>query len=268
MNVRQIALLLITAQLVACKLDRENPTPDPASGVTPSADSPFVHFEGVWQGTITPEDTMTSLPAIVIVNGWGEFRLLTDGVQFVGWPRRTVSELEGSLKGIRSPDSTWSDGTVVSSFTIYGSIEADNFIDATYAGNASSGSVALDWVSVTNSTDIDAIQGTWMLLDAHQNYVATFEFDVIDIAEATITGAHSNGCTYSGAAESWTSFNSYDIWEIDVSNCPAVAGVDVNGRYSGTAALIDVVDDGTGELALVLGLSNSETQLTHYLYRL
>lgn len=271
MLVNRIVLLVVCAQLVACGSgDTEPVTPtvtnNPA-GPTPGSSNSFVHFEGVWQGTITPDDTMSSGMGIVFVNGWGEFRLLASDVQFIGFPRRTFSELQGNLTGLRSPGSEWSDGTRVSPFTISGAIDEDNFIDATYYGSAGSGSLALAWVSSTDSTNIGATNGMWVLFDDDQNYLATFEIEVTNEWEATITGAHSNGCNYSGVAESWTSFNSYDISKFDISDCPLIAGIDANGEYSGTAARIDIADDGTGELALVLGLSNGQNQLTYFLYR-
>lgn len=268
---RKISLLVVIAQLAGC--GSGNPEAAVQSltndsvGPTPNTGSPYVHFEGTWQGTVIPDGTMTSSPAIAVVNGWGEFRLLTTDAQFVGFPRRTASELGGELTGLRSPGTTWSDGTRVSSFTISGSIAEDNFIDATYTGSVGSGMLAIAWEPSTNSTDISAIAGIWALFDDFRNIVATFEVNVIDDWSATITGAYSNGCTFSGTSESWTSFNSYDISPAQISSCPLIAGVDVNGGYSGSAVRLDVADDGTDELALVIALSNNDNQLTYFLYK-
>lgn len=271
MLLRTMTTLVLAAFLAACGSDGSIPVtpvvaindPPPAAGDS----SPFMHFEGVWQGTIMPDDTMTSRPAILIVNGWGEFRLLTGDAQFVGFPHRTLSELEGELAGIQSPGSTWSDGSTVSAFTIDGAIDEDDFIDATYSGATGSGTMVLSPVLAIESSSIGAALGTWMLFDDDQNYVATFDFDVINQWEAIVSGTHSNGCIYSGSVESWTSVNSYDVWALDVSNCPMVGGVDLNGEYAGSAVRIDVANDGSDELALVIGMSSEDIQLTYFLYR-
>lgn len=271
MLIKKIVLVMFAAQLIACRsgsTDRAAETiPDTLQTPSTSNNDPYVHFEGIWQGTITPDDTMTSGTAVALVNGWGEFRLLASEAQFVGFPRRTRSVLEGRLTGFRSPGVTWDNGARISQFTISGSIAGDEFIDAVFSGDAGSGSLGLAWVTVTYPTDISDINGTWALLDENQNHVATFNVDVTNEWEARINGAHSNGCIYSGAAESWTSVNSYDIWELSISNCPPIAGIELNGDYSGTAALIDSADDGTDELALVLALDNDQIQVTHFLYR-
>lgn len=271
MRIGIIAALIVAAQLIACGSGAKSPSAPaavtPSPGPTPSGGIPWVHFEGVWQGTITPDNTMSSLPAIAIVNGWGELRLLADDAQFVGFGSRTDSELNGDLMGFRLPGSTWSDGTRVSPFTISGSIDEAGFIDAAYSGNADSGSIALAWESSNNSGDIDATNGTWVLFDDNLNPVATFDFIVKTEIAALIIGTHSNGCTFSGGADSWTSFTSYNISDLQISNCPLVSGINVNGGYSGTVAILDVADDGTNQLSLVLGLSNDEIQLTYFLYR-
>ena len=92
--------------------------------------------------------------------------------------------------------------------------------------------------------------------------------ETINFYDARISGAHVNGCAYGGGAESWTSADSYDIWELVVTGCPEIAGVDINGTYSGSAAIIEIEDDGRDEMALVIGLSNEENQITQFLYRL
>ena len=272
MILRILALLLIAAQLVGCNSGSQAPdahtTDNSAVTTSSNTNDDYVHFEGIWQGTITPDDTMTTGTAIVLVNGWGEFRLLTRDTQFIGFPRRTTTELSGGLTGLRSPDSAWSDGTLSSRFTITGSIDGDNFINATYDGDVGGGSLALAWEPGAHSTDIMAIEGTWVGFDDHLNMVVTFDFGNFSTWESSMHGTHSNGCTYSGNIESWTSLNSYDIWELEISGCPNVAGTDMNGEYSGTAALVNVVDDGSNNLALVLGLSSDEIQLSYFLYRL
>lgn len=271
MTDKRFILAIIAAHLIGCGSGGPEPieppvVSDPTVPVQTSGPS-TVHFEGIWQGTVTPDDTQTSSWAIAIVNGWGEMRLLTRDAQFVGAPRRTQSALKGDLIGLRSAGTTWSDGSGISPFTIDGSIASDEFIDADYSGPTVSGALAMAWEPDAHSTDIQTIGGTWASFDRNQNIIAALTFDVFNDDSARISGSHANGCTYSGTTESWTSVNSYDIWQFAMSGCPFVAGVDVNGDYSGSAARIDLADDGTDELALVVALSNDEVQQTIFLYK-
>jgi hypothetical protein len=265
-------VMVLAALLAACGSGGTGPaTPVPAAVASaappPDNGNQFVHFEGVWQGTLTSNDPKSSGPAILIVNGWGEFRLFTNDVQYVGFPHRTYSELEGDITGIRSPGSTWNHGTPFAHFQLRGSISEDNFIEATFAGGADSGSMSLAPITASDSGAIGNITGTWILYDELRNAIATFDLDGRGLLEALATGTHSNGCVFSGIIESWTSFNSYNTDGFELSGCPPVNGIEINGLYSGSAVKIDVADDGTDELALVLGLSNDVAQLTFSLYR-
>lgn len=211
---------------------------------------------------------MTSSLAVIIVNGWGEFRLLTPDTQFVGYPRRTTADFEGELSGIRAVGTTWPDGSRVSLFDIAGTIDSNAFIDASYTGNNGGGTLALAWSGANLARHVVDVEGRWELYDADRNIVATFSVTRSGDWTANIFGMHSNGCNYSGELESWTSMASYDIWDLNISGCPMLAGTDVNGSYVGSAALLDMPDDGTGSLALVMALSNDNTQLTLILSRL
>ena len=270
MRIQKIALLLAAVQLAACNSGSGDSNPavlsGSLSGPAPGTGSPPAHFEGNWQGTITPDDTKTSVDAVVIVNGWGELRLYAGDIQMVGWPRRIAGRLEGDVTGFRSPGSTWTDGSQISLLSIDGTIDKDEFINATYVGVGGSGTIALAHVTRQDSVKITAISGLWVQKDANQNNIASFDIEILGGWEAKITGTHANGCIYSGEAESWTSFNSYDIPKLEVSGCPLVNGVDINGTYVGSAALFDMPDDGTDELALVLGISSDDNQLTFVLY--
>ena len=108
MHLNRISIVMIAAQLAACSSggNHVDVTPVEINGLDPSQGDGYIHFEGLWQGALTPDDTLTSSTVVVIVNGWGEFRALTADVQFVGFPHRTGSTLTGELKGIRSPGSS------------------------------------------------------------------------------------------------------------------------------------------------------------------
>jgi hypothetical protein len=155
----------------------------------------------------------------------------------------------------------------VSTFRIAGQIDENEFIDAIYSGEAAGGLLALSRVFSNTSSSISSLSGTWVLLDDNQGIDASFSAHVLNSMEASIYGSHVNGCAYSGVAESWTSMDSYDIWELSVEGCPEIGGVDVNGMYSGSAAFVDIEDDSTDGPALVVGLTNDENQLTFVLYR-
>lgn len=241
------------------------PTDEVANAVAPPATN-FVHFEGIWQGIVTPAASATSLPAIVMVNGWGEFRMVADGMQFVGFPRRTASGIAGEVKGITSAQATWNDGRRVNYFSLSGTISGDEFIDASYNGGADNGTLAVAWAATDQSSEIESIQGVWALYDENQNIVMTLQVDVYDLWQARMSGAHSNGCTYSGNIEAWTSEFSYDVVPFEVSGCPLAGDIDVNGTYWGTGALIDVDGDNSAERVLVIALSNEVNQLTFFLH--
>ena len=272
MAVTRFTPCLVFAILVACGSGEPAPTSPSAAAAydppAPAGSGRLIHFEGVWQGSITPDGASTASPAIVIVNGWGEFRLLSDDVQFIGFLQRTQAGFNGDLLGIREAGATWRDGTRVSTFAVSGDFGVDESIEATYAGEAESGVISLAWVSSDESGSIENAGGMWAQLDDNRNPVAVFELHVRGDWDALVTGTDVNGCLYSGAMESWTSFRSYEIGELIVENCPLVGGVDINGVYQGSAVLIDVAGDNTDELAMVIGLSNGEAQLTHVLYRL
>ena len=271
MRIRSILFALIVLYLGACGsggTDGESlSSAGESTTSSPGDGSGWVHFEGVWQGTVTSHDTRSSSTAIVIVNGWGEFRLVAADFQFVGFPGRTRTRLEGQVTGFRAAGTTWSDGTRTSEFIISGSIDTDNFIDATYFGAAGSGSLSLESIPAIDSASIGGVLGTWFLLDNDHGYSASFDFDREDDWQASIRGTHVNGCNYLGSLESWTSINSYDVWELNIAGCPAIADIDLNGEYVGSAVLVDITDDGTDTLVLVLALSNRDNQLTYLLYR-
>ena len=271
MITRFTVLFIALAQLVACD------SRGAGGAALPAAQTDWVptiiggndpsHFEGIWQGTITPDDTNTTSGAILIVNGWGEFRLLSEGLQFVGAPRRTKTELSGELVGFRSSDTAWKDGSRVSAFEITGTIGDNEFIHAAYSGEADSGLLALSRVTDSSSSSISSLQGSWVMADDNENTVASFQMQTMNSLEASVYGSHANGCTYSGVAESWTSAVSYDIWELLVKGCSGTGGIAPNGTYSGSAVIIDIEDDGRAATALVVGLSNDQNQLTFILYR-
>lgn len=226
------------------------------------------NFEGIWQGVLTPDMSGNSAEAVVLVNSWGEFRMITDGAQFVGWPQRTGSSIAGTLTGIRVAGSTWSDGTRSTEFDLDGTISEDGFIEARYTGGGESGVIAVAWGDYGVS-QIDSIVGTWVRYDADENIVATFQFERRDMWIADIHGSHADGCTYLGETEAWTSRSSYDFGQFEASGCPLVGGLDLNGSYSGTGALIELVEDTSEEPALVIALSNDlERQITFLLYRI
>lgn len=271
MKTLRLVGLLILAALASCDL---NGSSDPGSTVPPPSPEPpppgvvTVHFEGIWQGAMTSGEPVNGSAAIALVNGWGEFRLVSDGVQFVGFPQRTVTGISGLLTGIRSAGTTWSDGERISDFDLSGSISSDGFIDATFEGSADSGILWMNQVAVAGPTDIAALNATWGLYDENQNMVATFLITSYSESGARISGAHANGCTYTGTSESWTSFYSYNISALEVAGCPLVDGSDPNGAYVGTAGLVDVDDDDSDEPVLVVALSSDTNQLTFFLHRL
>lgn len=232
----------------------------------PSPD--YVHFEGIWQGMVTPAETGTSLSAIVMVNGWGEFRLVADGMQLVGFPKRTASSVVGEITGITSVDTTWNSGSRIADFTLHGEISADNFISARYSGSSDNGTMAVAWATTHSPTRIESIEGLWVQHDQAENIVATVQIDVYDGWQARISGSRSNGCNYFGNIEAWTSELSYDVTPLEVSGCPPSNGIDVNGTYSGTSALIDIADDGSDELILAVALTNEVNQISLFLHRL
>lgn len=218
------------------------------------------HFEGNWQGALTDNANGISSTAILLVNGWGEFRLVTEDMQFVGFPSRTATTVGGLIAGIRSANSTWSDGGRIQEFELSGSIDTDQFIDARYEGESDSGTLALAWATRDEPASLRQITGTWALYDQHRNIVATFQVG------GGISGSHSNGCIYSGAVEAgWTSIYSYDITGFEVTGCPLINGIDLNGGYGGTAALFDIAGDESDALVLVVALGNGDNQLTLFL---
>lgn len=220
------------------------------------------HFEGIWQGSLTDGLSAATSPAILMVNGWGEFRLVADSVQFVGFPTRTATSVGGRITGLHSAESSWGDGSRAQEFELTGSIDADQFIDARYTGASDSGSFSLAWSAEAGPAPRSNITGTWARYDENQNIVATLQLG------AAITGSDSTGCVYSGSADTWTSLHSYDVVPFIVSNCPTTNGVDLNGTYVGTAAPIDIAGDNSDELVLVMALSNENNQLTFFLNRI
>jgi len=234
----------------------------------PATTTEFVHFEGNWLGTLTSDVTGNSSTAIALVNGWGEFRLITNGAQFIGWPRRTATNLSGGVTGIRDAGSTWNNGNPTSYFALVGTISEDNFIEATYRGSGDSGMLAMAWSPEEQSVTIGSLDGTWVEYDESRNIVATIQIDASGAWQAGIYGSHVNGCTFAGETEAWTSYYSYDVVPFEVSGCPQIAGIELNGGYSGTAALVNLPDDHTDEPALVVAVSNDlYHQLSFFLHR-
>jgi hypothetical protein len=257
MNLRTLASALIVTELIGCGSGSLNDVEETVPSAPPDStgSSTTVHFEGIWQGTSA---------AIALVNGWGEFRLLAEDVQFVGFPKRTQSAIEGVVTGIRSAGTTWNDGSHVSQFTLIGSITEDHSIDARYEG-PQSGTLSMSWAAAEANTAIATIDGIWALRDENRNVVATIQIDAYSGLAAEVFGSHANGCTYSGESESWTSAYSYDFSPLELSGCPLIDGVDLNGTYVGTGALIDLADDGSDELVFVVALSNDANQISFLL---
>jgi len=268
--------LLALAGLYGCKSNpggdtqssAQTPPSSPEQQLPANSSQQLVGFEGIWQGIVTPDVSGTSSPALVMVNGWGELRLLTDERQFVGFPARTAKFVAGTLTGIRSAATTWHDGSVVSDFFLSGSIDDDAFIDATYSGSVESGTLQLSWAAdrVVN-TEIDEINGVWALYDDNQNIRATLQIGRYDQWQAQISGFHTNGCVYFGNTEAWTSFYSYDVVPFEISGCPNMGDTNINGTYSGTAALVDIDGDNSEDHVLVFALTNSANQLALFLHR-
>lgn len=269
---KRILLPTVAALSLLGACSPENPMPTRTTGrastdiAAPTSD--YLHFEGIWQGVITPAASGTSRPAIAMVNGWGEFRLVAGSMQMVGFPKRTATDVAGEITGITSAETTWSDGSRIGAFTLNGEISADNFIRARYAGSKDSGTLDLASSIADQSTEIGSVQGVWVQYDEFDNIVATLQVDVYDGWAARISGSHSNGCRYLGNTEAWTSAQSYDVVPFEVSGCPPVNGIDVNGTYSGTGALIDVEGDSSNELILVVALSNEASQITFFLHKI
>jgi len=269
-----LVVLLILAGLPGCNSGSSERNLASASGPGPQTDpQPIpmptaVHFEGIWQGTATSDVSGTSSPAILMVNGWGEFRMVTDDAQFVGFTTRTASTLEGEVTGFQSVQTTWNDGSRSSRFTLSGTISGDHSIEASYSGNVDSGTLQLALMVDTKLTTIYAVDGVWAVYDNQQNVEATIQMDRYDDWAAQVSGAHANGCTYFGNIEAWTSAFSYDITPFEVTGCPLIAGTDINGTYVGTAALIDIADDKSDERLLVVALSSDVIQITFFLHRI
>jgi len=270
MIARQFLLLIFCVQFVGCGSGapggESSPPPDIPPGPIgqlPSTTSRYVHFEGIWQGTATPDDGSTTTRAIMLVNGWGEIRVLLDDAQLIGWGQRTATEFEATLTGIKMAGETWSDGSRNTSFEYTGTFDENTSIEAVYSGDSDGGDLQIHRVTDAESSFLDAAYGTWALFDENLNIAATFNIE----AFYRISGSHSNGCVFLGEIDDWSSHLSYDIYEIEVSGCPLADGIDVNGTYVGTAAIFDVADDGTDESGLIIALSNDENQLTYLLYR-
>ena len=263
--------LLMLAYMVGCNTEApgERELATASISTTPVSTTNTVHFEGVWQGTMTSRLTNTSSSAITMVNGWGELRLLTDDIQFVGFPLRTATTVSGSVTGIRSAGTEWQDGSTTGIFSLKGEILEDEFIEATYEGGSDAGELALAWSAAIQDTSIGSIIGQWVQNDENGNILASLTIAGVGIVEASIHGSHANGCTFSGRTEAWTSYYSYDVVPFEVSGCPLIEGVDLNGAYSGTAALIDLFGDESDKLVLVVALSNDDGhQISFYLHRI
>ncbi|MDX1508296.1 MAG: hypothetical protein R3358_08455, partial [Woeseiaceae bacterium] len=147
-------------------------TGSPSGASSTSASEETVHFEGNWVGTLTSDQEQHSSTAILLVNGWGEFRLIADGMQFVGWPRRTETSLAGTVTGIRAAGTSWNDGSTSGIFDIGGTITGNDLIDGTYLGAGDNGVFTLTWVAGDESRG-EAIAGSWVQYDANENIVAS-----------------------------------------------------------------------------------------------
>ena len=213
-----------------------------------------VKFEGVWQGTITSSNSLQSANVISFVNGWGEISLLTDDVMFAGFTTVVESTLYSELVGITAVGKHWPDGNRTNHFVLNGTIEDDQHIEAQYDGDGDSGIVTMAWSATGRNTQAGEIDGLWAILDNDRNILATVRIDAVSDFKTDVSGSHINGCTYAGMAESWSSFYAFDFSSIVISGCPPEQGVDINGEYAGVGALLDITDDGTDEIVLVVGM--------------
>ena len=269
MSANKIALALALASLFGCGSGTSDPASPPQNyaSAVPTGSSQQVHFEGVWQGTLTPTGSDQESQAIAMINGWGEFRLTTGDTQFIGFPLRTKSQVSGSLEGIKQAGEEWSDGSRTAEFELSGSIDNNQTINAGYTGSVEIGTMTLAWPSGLDRATLAEIEGTWSLLDDLQNPTASYLIETISGHTSRITGNHSNGCMYAGLLEIWTSYHFYNVERFELTNCPTGTGVNINGEYSGSAAIVNINSDGTDEEVLIIAISNDSNQITFHLHR-
>jgi hypothetical protein len=220
---------------------------------------------GIWQGTLTSDVTMSSVMVTAVIDESGAARLLlADGSQLAGSVATDGDHLTGDLTGITQLGSRWRDGTTVGSFTIDGTAAARATISGTYAGAGDTGRLTLSFDSVYDrASSFAALRGQWALLDAMQNYAATFSID----AQGTIQGSDGYGCIYSGSVTATDpTVNVYAV-SLTVANC-VISSVNFNGDYSGTGVLTDDAA-GTGQNdVFVFGVDNGRLVVTMSLNRI
>ena len=265
----QIVSVIVVVSILGCTSGNDEPPVSEGGyqAAVPVIDTAPVHFEGIWQGTLTPSGQSIDLSAILIVNGWGEFRMVAGDSQFVGFPTRGGSTLAGDLTGMKPAGSAWSDGSRVSDFLVDGTINKDQFIDARYVGTVESGDMALTWSKDAGEATPADIDGLWQLENENGNPVASFLIEESGFVTSRINGNHENGCLYAGIADAWTSYRSFDIVPMRIKDCPVVDGININGEYYGSAALVDDPDGESDEQQLVFALSNEENQMHFFLHR-
>ena len=228
---------------------------------SPPGPLPLTPKEGVWLGTMTSDITSKTVDVIGLGNGWGELLLLTETGQLIGFPTEENREITGDFTAIAATGTTWLNGERIAKVSVLGTVSAPFDIEAGYEGGGDQGTLSLILLpSSQKDTYVEQVAGVWSNRDEQQNIVATFLIQAQSSLVAQLTGSHANGCTYLGEIESWTSQYVYDIGSLTLAGCPLIQGLEVNGEYAGSGALVDVPGDGSDELKLVIGLSNDEFQ--------
>jgi hypothetical protein len=216
--------------------------------------------EGIWRGSMASDLEAGGRDVVGLIDGWGRIRLMTEQGQYVGGIYRDSDRPNTNIRstrliGITLADFTWPDGSVVTDFSLRGTMSPTT-IAGEYEGGGDSGRIELSFdEGSSRQLGVQATEGLWNVRDESQNVTATFRF-----TSGSIYGSDVDGCVYSGHVLKDTIGTSVFLFGIDlnVDNCAPIAGRERNGEYSGHGGLTDL-EPGSDSADLFFIAVNNET---------
>jgi hypothetical protein len=215
--------------------------------------------EGIWEGTLTSTVTSEIFGILGVITESGETRLITDdGSQLFGTVSGSGSAVSGVLTGVTALGFAWLDASVVSNFSISGTVAERSTFSGSYSGGGDSGTFSLAYNPIyERASSLADIEGMWVALDSLLNTEATFTVD----ANGAINGNDIDGCIYSGLVSIVDpQFNAYGL-TVSVANCMG-GSVLLNGSFDGLGILSDEVSGSGQNDVLTAGISGPDLVIT------